>query len=57
MPHGEGLLAFSTLDEAADAIERINTDYLRHARAALEIVHDHFDARRVLPLLLETACS
>jgi hypothetical protein len=57
LPHGEGLLAFSTFDEAVAAIERINADYARHARAALEVAHDHFDARRVLPLLLETASS
>lgn len=57
LPSGEGLLAFSTPDEAVDGIRRINADYDRHARAAREIAHEHFDARRVLPRLLETACT
>ena len=33
LPHGEGLLAFSTPDEALAGIDRINGDYARHARA------------------------
>jgi len=57
VPSGEGLLAFSTLDEAIAGVERINTDYDRHARCAAEVAREHFDARRVLPKLLDTACS
>jgi hypothetical protein len=57
LPSGEGLLAFSTLDEAVDGIERINRDYDRHARAALEIAREHFDARTVLTRLLDEASA
>jgi hypothetical protein len=57
LPAGEGLLAFSTLDEAIDGIDRINTDYPRHARRAIDVAREHFDASRVLPALLELACS
>jgi hypothetical protein len=57
LPQGEGLFAFSTPDEAVAGIERINGDYARHARAAVEIAREHFDARRVLPRLLDVACS
>ena len=57
LPHGEGLLAFSTPEEAASGIDRINTDYKRQATRASEIAHEHFDARVVLPRLLNTACS
>jgi hypothetical protein len=57
LPSGEGLLAFSNMDEALAGIDRINADYGRHARSAREIAREHFDARRVLPRLLETACS
>jgi hypothetical protein len=57
LPHGDGLLAFSTPDDAVAAIEHINGNYERHARAALDIAHEYFDARLVLPRLLETACS
>jgi hypothetical protein len=57
LPHGEGLLPFSTLDEARAGIDRINTDYERHSRRAAEIAREHFDARRVLPALLDEVCS
>jgi len=57
LPHGEGLLAFSSPDEALAGIDAINANYERHARAAAEIAHEHFDAARILPRLLEVACS
>jgi len=57
LPHGEGLLAFSTPEEAAEGIRRIDADYDRHARRAREIACEHFDARRVLSRLIEVACS
>ena len=46
LPSGEGLLAFSSPDEALAGIDRINTDYARHARRAGEIAREHFDAGR-----------
>jgi hypothetical protein len=49
------LLAFTTVDEALAGIERINADYQGHARRALEIAREHFDAGRVLPRLLDAA--
>jgi len=57
LPQGEGLFAFSTADDAVAAIERINGDYGRHARAAIDVAHEHFDARRVLARLLDVACA
>jgi len=57
LPSGEGLLAFSGMGEAIEGIARINGDYDRHARQAVEVARAHFDARVVLPTLLETACS
>jgi hypothetical protein len=53
VPHGEGLLAFSSEAEALAGIDRINSAYPVHARRALEIARDHFDAARVLPSLLD----
>jgi hypothetical protein len=54
-PVGEGLLAFSTPDEAivclADAADR----YDRHRRAARELAEELFDSSRVLGGLLEEA--
>jgi hypothetical protein len=55
LPHGEGLLRFSTPAEALDGLERIAGDYARHAARAAEIAGECFDAGRVLPRLLETA--
>ena len=57
LPSGEGLLAFSSLDEAIAGIDRINSDYARHARRGEEIAREHFDARVVLPRLLEAASA
>ena len=52
-PAGAGLLAFSTLDEAAEGVDRIVADYDRHSRAARTIAEEHFDSDRVLRRLLE----
>jgi hypothetical protein len=55
LPAGDGLLAFSDMDQALAGIERINADYDRHARHAVDVARAHFDARVVLPKLLEVA--
>jgi hypothetical protein len=52
LPLGEGLLVFSTLEEAAAGVDEIEADYARHSRAAREIAVEHFAADRVLPKLL-----
>jgi hypothetical protein len=57
LPSGDGLLAFSTLDQAVAGIDRINAEYDRHAARARDIAREHFDADRVLPALLEAACA
>jgi hypothetical protein len=57
LPHGTGLLPFTTLDEAEDALRRVDGDWETHARAASEIARACFDADRVLPPLLERACG
>ena len=55
LPSGEGLLAFSTPEDALDGLDAIARDYDRHAARAGEIAGDYFDAARVLPPLLEAA--
>jgi hypothetical protein len=57
LPAGEGLLAFTSPDEALAGIDAINADYQRHARAAAEIASEHFDSGRVLRRLLEEATA
>jgi len=51
-PSGEGLLTFSTLEEAAAGAAELARDYDRHARAARRIAEEHFDSDVVLGRLL-----
>jgi hypothetical protein len=53
LPEGRGLLAFDTLEGAADALRRIEKDPAAHARAAREVAEEFFDSRRVLARMLE----
>jgi hypothetical protein len=53
LPTGRGLFGFSTLDEAAAAIEAINADYEQHSRAAGELARAYFDSDLVLTRLLQ----
>ncbi len=57
IPSGIGVLKFSTLDEAAAAIDAIASDPQRHGRAAREIAHEYFAAHKVLPRLIEDALT
>jgi hypothetical protein len=53
LPTGEGLFAFSTVEDAVAAIEAANADYEGHCRRAREIAEAHFRAELVLSTLLE----
>ena len=52
LPDGEGLFRFTTLEEAADGLERVNADYERHCRAGREIAEAFFDAEQVVARIL-----
>jgi hypothetical protein len=52
-PTGEGLLGFSTLDEALAGVESIRTDPRRHSSAARELARERFCSDRVLSRLLD----
>jgi hypothetical protein len=52
LPTGEGLFAFQTMDDILDAIERINTDYRKHCKAARAIAEEYFAAEKVAAKLL-----
>jgi hypothetical protein len=52
LPSGQGLIAFQSEQQVLDAIEELNRDYGRHARAARGIAEEHFCSDRVLPRLL-----
>jgi hypothetical protein len=53
LPTGEGLFAFTTIDDILAAVEEIEADYERHRLAARAIAEEHFAAERVLGALLE----
>jgi hypothetical protein len=55
VPTGEGLFAYTTMDEAVDALVRINADYPRHSAAARRVARDSFGAEPVLRRLLADA--
>ena len=55
LPTGEGLMPFSTPDEAVAALESVEADYPRHARAARKIAEEHFSAEGVLTRMLRDA--
>lgn len=54
-PTEEGLLAWSKPEEAVACLERVAADYARHARAARAVAEEVFEARVVLPDLLDAA--
>jgi GT2 family glycosyltransferase len=53
LPTGEGLFPFHDFETAAGAVEAIDADYTRHARAARELAREHFGHEAVLRPLLE----
>jgi len=54
LPNGEGMFRFTSLDDAAVALDAINRDYERHCRAARDLAETQFDANRVLESILNT---
>jgi hypothetical protein len=54
---GEGLLAFTSLDDAAAGACAIAGDRGRHGRAARAIAEEHFDSDKVLRRFLEQALA
>lgn len=52
LPTGEGLLAFSNLEEALKAVEKVESNYGQHSEAARELAKSYFDAEKVLVDLL-----
>ena len=55
LPIGEGLFAFSTMDEIVDAVDRIESDYAGHCHAARELAAEYFSAEKVIESMLERA--
>ncbi|HMO25520.1 MAG TPA: hypothetical protein PKB10_04560, partial [Tepidisphaeraceae bacterium] len=54
VPAGNGVLSFSTMDEAISGIERVEHDYAAHRQSAYEIAREYLAPDRVLPQMLDT---
>jgi len=57
LPTGDGLFAFSTIEDIEDALVRIDRDYARHCAAASKIARECFDYRVVLSAMLDHLAS
>jgi hypothetical protein len=57
LPVGEGAVPFDDLSGILRGIERINSNYAHHRRAARDLAEKFFCTRKVLPRLLEDAMS
>jgi hypothetical protein len=51
-PTGEGLLAYTNLDQARDGVEDISRHYQTHVRSARALAEEYFDSKKVLDRLL-----
>jgi hypothetical protein len=57
LPTGEGVFAFETEEDVLGAIEELNRDYQRHARAARTLAEEHFDSDKVLTRVLDEVAA
>jgi hypothetical protein len=57
LPFGDGILRFSTSEEAAEALATVNAHYQRHCRSAREIAETYFDARQIAERILNVALA
>jgi hypothetical protein len=55
LPVGEGLFAFTTMEDILGAFDAIESDYARHSHTAREIAWEYFRAETVLGALLANA--
>jgi len=57
LPCGEGVLPFSSPEEAVLSVEKVIADYKAHSQAARGIAAAYFDHRQVLGAMIEAAMS
>ncbi len=53
VPSGEGVIAFSTMEECVDGLNRVTAEPIRHRLAAYEIAREYLAADKVLPPMIE----
>jgi hypothetical protein len=57
LPTGEGLLTFTSMEEAVKGVDAINRDYNRHCQAAREFAAEYLDSNKVLSQMLERSMA
>jgi len=57
VPAGQGVLAFTTMEEAVAGLEAVAADPVKHRAAAYDIAREYLAPDRVLPPMLETIFS
>jgi hypothetical protein len=55
LPLGEGLLAWTSREEAAEALRRVSADIMKHSQAARRLAEEHCGHEQILGRLLERA--
>ena len=55
VPSGSGMVTYTTLDEAVEAVGDVNSNYLEHCEAARALAEKYFDGTALLAEMLETA--
>jgi hypothetical protein len=55
LPTGEGIVPFTTPEEAAWAVREVEAAYNRHSRTARELAEEYFDSRAILGRLVDQA--
>jgi hypothetical protein len=55
LPVGEGIIAFTNLEEAVIGVQDVQAHYKRHSQAARAIAETYFDSRKVLSRLVNEA--
>lgn len=53
LPEAEGLFRFRSLEEAARALDTVQSNYERQSRLARQLAEEYFDARKVVGSVLE----
>ena len=53
LPVGEGVISFSTVDEAEAGIREVEANYQRHAKAAQDIAETYFDSDKIINRILD----
>ena len=53
LPSAEGLFRFSTVEEAAEALDLVQADFARQSQAARSIAEAFFDARVIAELIID----